>query len=271
MLTAMSRAALCALLAVPFALPAARGAEGTEKTSKAQGGARQALDQAQKLRRAASKKVGEERRAQLESAIAAYRKVVDECKDEPREAAEAAFRAGEIERSLGDAAGAREAFEKSVALGKSAPQFGARALNELAHLARREKKLDAAMALYKRVPAEYPQQEAEGARAMTWVGKLLVEQGKAAEARASWLAIGDQFKSQPVLAIRAADLAAMSLVQANDEAGASAIVEQVEKRFGPGNPDLEFWTPDVDAALAKMKVRKALGEDSGDDGGDSDN
>jgi len=237
---------------------------GNEKVAKQQ------LDAAKALRRAASKKSGEERRSSMLSAAEAYRKVVTDNPDQSRLCAEAAFRAGEIERSLGDLAKARGAFEIAVNHGKEAPQFGARAMSEMAHIDRRNEKLDEALVLYRKVAETFPGQDAEGARAITWAGKVEAKLGKSEEARKTWLSIGDRFSAQPILAIRAADLAALSFLEDGDVANARKTLDDVESRFGEDNKNQPWWTPQVDETLAKMRIHaKLAGNAASNDAGDT--
>lgn len=260
--------ALASVPAEPTSLT--RFEPGSDKAAKQQ------LDDAKALRRAAGKKAGEERRKALAEAATAYRKVVTENPDQTRACAEAAFRAGEIERSLGEIEKARESFRAAVEHGKDAPQFGSRAMSELAHLERRAEKLEEALATYRKIPETFPGQDAEGARAITWAGKMESKLGRAEDARKTWLSIGDRFPAQPILAIRAADLAALSLLEAGDVAGAQKVVSDVEARFGEDNKNQPWWTPQVDETLAKMRIHAKLAGssanvDADDDGDDDEN
>lgn len=248
---AVPSAALAALSPAPTTLEAT--GSGNEKAAKLQ------LDGAKQLRRAAGKKTGEERRTALRAAADAYRKVATEHPDSAAVSAEAAFRAGEIMRSLGDADAARSDFELAAKSGKQAPQFGARALNELGHLARRKEQFDEAIAFYQRVNSEFPGQDGEGARALTWVGKLEARLGKDEQARTTWLSLQERFPSQPVLAIRAADLAVLSWIEAGDATQAAKSLADVDARFGgDDNKSQAWWSPEVDTALSKMRCRTKL-------------
>jgi hypothetical protein len=238
----------------------------SESSAKAQ------LDNARQMRRAATKKSGEERRAALAAAAVAYREVLTQNAGNPAAGAtcaEAAFRAGEIERSLGDLEGATSAFEAAVKHGKDAPQFGARGLSELGHLARRKQEWDVAIGFYQRVDKEYPGQTAEGARAATWIGKIEDRLCRHEDARKTWLAIGDRFPSQPILAIRAVDLAALDAIEQGDPAAGKQMIEDAAKRYGFENKDQDWWTPEVDDALNRMKAREKLGLASAKAGADA--
>ena len=222
--------------------------------------ARATLAAAKQSRRTAFKKTGEEKRKILEQTVAAYRLVLQHHEDEGDLCAEAAFRIGEIERSLGDAPAARAAFEQTVSRRDDAPRFAARALNELGHLARRAGDLEAALETYRRVPSEFPAQDAEAVKALTWGGKMLLQLDRGEDARTMWLSIGRLHPSEPVAAVRAADLASQSALDEGDRALARKILEETEAHHSESNLEQEWWSPEVERAVSKMKVRARLDE-----------
>lgn len=214
-------------------------------------------------RRQAFKKSGEEKQAILEASLLEYRKIFEQFGEQQVTCAEAAFRVGEIERTLGNAAAARTAFEKVQEYVKSAPTFAARALCELAHIARREQRIDDALATYQSVLERFPSEEEQAVLALTWVGKVEERRGKTEEARKAWLSIAERFPSKPIPAIRAADLAALSALSDDDPETCRQIIDSTRSRFGAANKDQAWWSPKVEEALKKMKSARRLAEDDG--------
>ena len=221
---------------------------------------------AKQVRRDANKKEPDEKRRILLAAADAYQVILDRFADDHVPCAEAAFRIGEIHRSLGDAARASQAFERVLDHGAHHERFAARALTELGHLARRAGRGDDAIGFYERAIDEYPQRTGEGATALVWIGKVEDRRGRREEARAAWLSVGDRFPSEPVRAIRAADLAALSALDDGDVKRAGKIVEETRRRYGGDNGDQEWWTPEVESALGRMKSATRLADLVADDG-----
>ncbi|MFH0947271.1 MAG: tetratricopeptide repeat protein [Planctomycetota bacterium] len=223
------------------------------------------LQVARQTRQQAFKKSGEEKQAILEASILEYQKIFEQFSDQKETCAEAAFRVGEIERSMGDTAAARGAFEKVLEYEKSAPTFAARALCELAHIARRDQKIEDALATYQNVLDRFPAEEPQAVLALTWIGKVEERRGKPTEARKAWLSIAERYPSQPIPAIRAADLAALSALAADDLETGRKIVADTISRFGEMNRDQAWWSPAVEEALRKMKSASRLAEADGEE------
>lgn len=244
----------------------------TSPASATANNAREQLAAASKIRRDANKKDPEEKRRILLQSVASYQEVLERFTDDPVACAEAAYRVGEIQRSLGDAPAARQAFEHSATLGAHEPRFAARACNELGHLARRAGDAEGAIRQYQRVMGEFAAQEPEGAAALTWIGKVEASRNRDAEASAAWLSVAERFPSQPIAAIRAADLAALAALARGDRAAATKIVDETRARFSADNPDQEFWSPKVDEAVARMKAPTRLAAPAldNDDAADAD-
>jgi len=241
--------AAAVLLGAP-ALPAEQ--KGSDHPARVQ------LDAARQVRQKAFKKSGEEKRSILEASIAEYQIVLEKFGKQKDACAEAAFRIGEIERSLGDAQDAREAFEKVLAFGAEQPTFAARAQLELGHIARRADQTDQAIALYQKLLEQYSAQETQAVAALTWIGKLEDRRGQSDKAREIWLSLADRFPSQPVPAIRAADLAALSALKSDDLQTARQIMQSTQERFSEDNQDQAWWSPAVEEALGKMKAARKL-------------
>lgn len=242
------------IFALLAALAPGGGAADATPEAGSRGDAERLLADAKQTRRSAHKKTGEEKRRILEQTVAAYRLLVEHHDDQGDLCAEASFRIGEIERSLGDALAARAAFEAVTARSGDAPRFAARATNELGHLARRAGDLEAALAGYRRVAEQFPNEDGEAVKGLTWAGKMLVALDRPDEARKLWLSLPDSHPSEPVAAVRAADLAALSHIDAGNMIEARRVVEETAARFAEGNLAQEWWSPDVEKALQKMKA-----------------
>ena len=126
----------------------------------------EALSRASRARRESYGKEGEEKYRILERAAQEYEAVTKSHAGEVQVVAEAWFRAGEIYRGLRRVEEAQRCFQAAVALVK-APEYAARAMNELGHLERRQKNHAAAIAFYRRVRTEFPGERQEGVRALT--------------------------------------------------------------------------------------------------------
>lgn len=258
MFSLLSLTLLSAMFAMPGGGDAPVGKAVGANAPAATASAAAQLDHAKQARRASYHTSGEEKRRVLESVIAEYQVVLDRFAQDFGACAEASFRIGELKRSLGDTAGAKAAFEKTSSMGKQAPRFAARALNELGHLARRSGDDAGAKAIYQRVLEEYAKNDVEGVKALTWLGKIESKRGNASGARELWLSIADKFPSQPIAAIRAADLAALAATKDGDRGGAEKIVASTRARFSSDNEDQAWWSPEVEEALNRMKSARAL-------------
>ncbi len=93
---------------------------------------------------------GEARIVALKKSAAAFRRVLDSWPNAGPVQVESAFRCAEIYRTLGDAGGARGAFEERLGRAKGT-SFGPRALLELGHLLRRQNQWGQAMVRYEEV------------------------------------------------------------------------------------------------------------------------
>lgn len=230
--------------------------------SEGDSGAAKALLQAAKdIKRTANKQEEAEKQKILTQAVAAYSRVLEEQPDQAAECAEAAFRIGEIQRTLHATPAARSAFERVVTYRAAEPKFAARAVLELGHLARRAGDAAEAIARYEEVTAEFPAQSGEAAQAITWRGKMEAQRGNAKRAREIWLSLADRVPSEAVQAVRAADLAALSALKEGLADEARGIVKATRTRFSADNPDQEWWSPEVDQAISRMKSAGALDAD----------
>jgi tetratricopeptide (TPR) repeat protein len=178
--------------------------------------------------------------------------------------AEAAFRAGEILRSLARTEEARARFDRALELGaedEQGQEFAARGLLELAHIQRREDELEAALATYAEVGRRFEGQRRSCAHAATWTGKLLLRSGQIERGEAVLMGFAGAFPEYPAEAVRNADLVAVERLDEGDEAGAREIVERIRSALEPvlvqgGKPAEQALE-----ALEKMKVTGRLPPD----------
>jgi len=230
---------------------------GDEAAGKPTPKAKEALAAAAKLKREASGKKGEEKLEALTKAARGYERAARELADEKPSAAEASFRAGEIWRTLRHEEDAIRCFT-AAAQEIAAPVFAAKSWIELGHLERRQKRLDQAMSCYERVLMVTPEQRRECMRAMTWQGKLLIDQKKEKDGHATLLAAGQRFPEFPLDDIKNVDTVAVDWIQAGRVEEARSLVEDCVERHSDADEGEDDVEPAVRRALEKMKSRELL-------------
>jgi len=233
------------------------GSAGDETAGKPTPKAKETLAAAAKLKREASGKKGEEKLDALTKAARGYERAARELADEKPSAAEASFRAGEIWRTLRHEEDASRCFT-AAAQEAAAPGFAAKAWIELGHLERRQKRLDEAMRCYERVLAVTPEQRRECVRAMTWQGKVLLEQKKEKEGHSTLLAAGQRFPEFPLDDIKNVDMVAVDWIEAGRIDEARALVDDCVERHSDPDDGEDEVEPAVKRALEKMKSRELL-------------
>jgi len=155
-------------------------------------------------------------------AVAAYRRVRREHPGSV-EAAEAAFRAGELLRAAEDVQGARREFQAAAEGG--APKFRARATLELAHLERRAGHLERALTLFEAVALDEHAPAHLRDAAGLGCARVLLAHARTPEAR-RWAARVARTARDPLVRIHAHDVIACAWVDAGDlEAAAGALEE----------------------------------------------
>jgi len=226
------------------------------------------LKEASLHRRRSFKQPADEKRRILLEAAALYEAVIIDYPECRPESAQAAFRAGEIYRSVGLPERAGKSFQKAVAFDRSG-EFAARSLNELGHLHRRKKDYPKALEFYARVQKECPKVRDECADAVTWTGKVLLKQEQSDRGRQVLLGFAERFPDFPVQAIRNIDLAACSLIKEGRIDAAAVLVEscrQTYDRAGDGNKSMKRK---IEKALGKMKADEILAELARENAGNS--
>lgn len=224
--------------------------------------AQAALSAASQAKRAAQKLEGAERAAALREVSTRYDAISADVAFDAPVRAEAAFRAGEILRVLRESEAAEARFLRATELGSESEDgrsFAARGLLERAHLQRRAGDVDAALALYGQVRERYASERRSAAHAMTWRGKVLLGAGRLDEARPELLGFAEAFPEYPKEAVRNADLVAVELVEAGDEAAAREVVAELRARMAPVLEAGDRQASSVQAALDAMKVTELLG------------
>jgi tetratricopeptide (TPR) repeat protein len=210
------------------AAPAARlvGAEvPRQETASAQ------IAFAAKLRKSMDGKLGAERDALRAQAVAAYRAVRVLWPEDPDACAEGAFRAGELLRAAKANAEAAQEFEIAREKG-SHEGFGSRARLELAHLLRRTKQLERALAEFEALAAlpRAPQDRRD--EAGLWSGKVQHDLGLRAQACRTWQRVAEQ-AVDPIDRIQAWDWLVDDLVDARDLEGAAGMLERAREALAP--------------------------------------
>ena len=213
--------------------------------------AESALAEAKAVKFAARGTKGEARLAALKKACRAFESVAEEWPQEGKITAEAAFRAAEIHRTMGNPGLARGQFEVSFDAGRGT-LFAPRALIEVAHLERRAKKLEKALAMYERASTleETPQRYQNDCR--EWIGKVYLNLKKWDQAMGSFDSWKDHAEN-PVEAIQAVDLKAKAQILAGhfEEALDTLHQIQLENAVLVGEPTKEAVK--VAQALERMK------------------
>jgi len=181
-----------------------------------------ALDRARALKSAMRGLDGAALSRARRKAVAAYRRVR---KSHPGtvEAAEAAFRAGELLRAAGESRGAKREFE--AAAGGADVVFRARAVVELGHLERRAGRLESALEYFEEVALDSAAPTHTRDDAGLHCARVLLERGRLADAR-RWGAHVANSARNPLQRVRAHDVIACAWVAAGDlEAAAGALEE----------------------------------------------
>ena len=260
--TCPTAALMVALAFGAAAAPAALRHPGAVARPGDEDPARAALAEASAAKRAAQKLEESAREAALLEVAGRYDTIAENGAFDPASRAEAAFRAGEILRARGRLDDSAPRFAKAVELGSDAPkgrEFAARGLLEQAHLRRRAKDDAAALELYGQVRERFADQRRTAATAMTWSGKLLLAADRTEEAAKLLQGFATEYPEYPKDAVRNADLLAVELFEAGDEAGAKAAVDRIRAALAPIVDGGGKQADSVAAALKEMRVTELLG------------
>ena len=241
----------------PAPAPVQKPADATkDKDASPAKKAAEALGDAAKLKRGAAGKKDEEKLEILTKAASAYEQVARDFVTDVETAAEANFRAGEIWRTVKRNEDARRCFT-GAANCSAAPEWSARGWLELGHIARRLKRLEEAFKTYGKVLEVAPQQRSQCVDALTWQGRVLIDQKQETEGQALLLSIGARFPDYPVDDIRNVDDVAVDWIRAGrvDEA-TKLVLDCVDRHMRPA--DGKEPSEAVRRALDHMKARELL-------------
>jgi tetratricopeptide (TPR) repeat protein len=239
----------------PAAPPVARKSDGGDAERSKKG--EEALADAARIKRSAAGKKDAEKLELMTKAAATYEQVAKEFAADADVAAEASFRAGEIYRTVKRVEDAGRCFT-AAANSKSTPDWSARSWLELGHIARRLHKYDEAFKTYGKVLEVAPQQRSQSVDALTWQGRVLIEQKQEAEGHALLLSIGARFPDFPVDDIRNVDDVAVDWIRAGRVDEASKLVLDCVERHGKPNGEGKEPGEAVRRALDHMKARELL-------------
>jgi hypothetical protein len=236
-------------------VPAPPGADDGTKEGKA------ALAEASAAKRAAAKLDGTAKTEALASVADRYVGLVAQESFAPAERAEAAFRAGELLRTLERGKQADELFSRAVELGEEAPagrEFAARGLLERAHIRRRANDAEGALALYGEILRRFADQRRTSATARTWSGKVQLKAGHAEEAAMHLLGFAEAFPEYGAEAVRNADLLAVAQAEGGDEIAARATIDRLRLEVQPILDKGGKEGAAVQSALDELRVTEML-------------
>lgn len=248
------------LAAAPIAagpIAAAAGAAGAGVVGATRS-PREALERARVERAEAIGLRGMRRLQQLERAAAAYAAVAEQWPDAHAECAQAAFRRGELLRTLGLDAEARGAFLEALdaADAGGGEPWGVRALLELGRSARRSgRRLDAAE-WYARAAARDGAETRKRNDAREALAELRIELSlwpAAEEAAAAWARDAESAAEES----RALRLRARALRGAGRDAEAESALDQAERALEALAPDASPEGAAAARALAELRAGRA--------------
>jgi|GEM_PF-3276554 len=210
------------------------------------------------LKRTSFKKPKEDKERILLEVAQAYQQIIAELPEFTQECAQAAFRAGEIYRTVGRLKQAEATFLQALELDPKGT-FAARSLNEVGHLYRRKKDYATALAYYQRVQGEYTAIRKEAAAAVTWTGKVYLRLKEYDRGRQVLLGFMEMFPEFPEQAVRNVDRVVLSLIEEGRSEDAVAVLTRFLKRIEGVMGKSIKQDRAVSKALGKMKSGKRLG------------
>lgn len=221
--------------------------------------AKEQMKAAYAVKKQSHKKEGEEKRRILLAAVEEYRKVLSMFPEDREQGALATFRIGEIHRTLRDTDAATRAFQ-AVLTFEDQHNTVARAFLELGHLARRDKRIDAAVQLYEQVVRQCPDVRDQGARALTWIAKCKLTQKFFDEARQPLRTIIDDYTDETKTTLSAYDLLAKTYIDEGNLKMAAEILTQCRQRFEQLEASGDKAYLGIGDRIAKLKSWKKLEE-----------
>ena len=201
---------------------------------------------------------GEARFEAMKKTIVAYRAVAIHWPGVGPIRAEAAFRRGEIHRTLGDRGAARGAFEEALDAGGKTP-FGPRALLEIGHLHRRALEIGLAVRYYRQAlnfRGVFLRQKND---AREWLSRtwLLAKDGpRAAMWGSRWRANAEDPREEA----RAGDLEIQAWLLADNFTQAETVWKQLQLRLLPLTQEPTKEAKALASLLARLKGPRLLEE-----------
>jgi len=218
--------------------------------------AREQLEHAQGLRTALRGSEGPERERARLAAVEAFRAVRELFPTDAQACAEAAFRAGELLRSGGDAEGAQVEFRLArERAGETAWRI--RALLELGHLDRRARRPQAALTSYEAVLASDVATRAQKDDASLWVGVVQTALERHDDARRAWLRVAEAGED-PLDRVRGFDHLALASISRADLEGAAGWLERCRESLADVAAEETRIGERVRSAMADMRAHDAL-------------
>ncbi|MBC8327933.1 MAG: hypothetical protein H8E31_04220 [Planctomycetes bacterium] len=214
------------------------------------------LDQAKEVKKESRGTKGAARVAALDRACDAFGAVVEHWPESGRITGEAAFRQGEIHRTLGRPGPAAGAFLIAVEQGDGTA-FAARGQLEIGHLHRRASEFPQALKAYSAVLGRKDADLRYRNDSYEWIGKVQTELEEWDQAAAAFRSWGDNAEGPEEL-VKAADHEALALLGAGKLAAAKARVVEVQAQVEDlaGEPSKEAGK--LRKALDRMKAPAAI-------------
>jgi tetratricopeptide (TPR) repeat protein len=196
-------------------------------------------------------KEGDERNTTRQAAVQAYKAVREYFTSDARACAEAAFRAGELLRSADDATGAFAEFQVARERGADTP-FRVRAELEIAHLHRRARDHEQALASYEAVLTDAASTPSQRDDASYWTGHVYAAEKRVEDARRAWRRVADHGED-PLDRVRAWDCIALSHIDAGDLEAAAGTLEKCREAMAETSAEETRLGERVRNALSSMR------------------
>lgn len=249
-------AAVCFLSTLPLGAQTPKEGAGADPAAKKAG--RAAIQQCKELAARAKGTKGEARKKILGEAASAYQALLQKAGIDAGSRAQAAYTAGSLRRSMGELDAARSLYEQSRKL--QPERYGARAGLELAHLDRRQDKLDAALKGYAAVAAIQPA-SARAHQARLWLGRVHLSKKDAAQAEQAFRTAVEKAGTSRQRIDACNRLANLEVKLGKLDAARKtiAVAEQASKQAPAGEgAQAERQAQALHKAYAKMSARRAL-------------
>jgi tetratricopeptide (TPR) repeat protein len=239
------------------AAAAASGAEVPKRESAAD-----QLKWAVSVERRSHKKSAAEKKAILAEAIEAFSKVKEYFPEDRKQCATAALRIGNLHRSLREADKALAAYQEALVYSEET-RTAAMALEQIAHLQRRQNRLDEATASYRTVAERFAAEGPIAARSLVWSAKCELKKKNVSGARETLRQMIERFPDEAGTVIDAFDLLATTFVQEKKIAEAESVLRECREMFkeqidGEGQDD-----DGVKRDIERMRAPKLIERERG--------